>query len=338
MDAETATFIAIALKSQEKANLPKKLKGYSKSSIYRALNLLEEKNLVEIKNKIVTVANNSKAQRLRRIHILAITHGIDPERLLRESHLEVWKSLKESTTLADLVEITELSYPTVREIVNFFRRSNLVEEKKLKPLEIEISDHPLNRELRLYLEKPTPLEIPYPGRMPSKRLAGTPEIAENLLYDELERGVSTGEGDWSWIYSTGKESIDITSVLKNLNQEEVFLDQLSTINGAQEFCLHMLVAWNLDFDKLLDLSEKHNFVNQTGFWFDLVRRFAPSLVPKTTIEKFYQNKSNKVQRFPRTGKAVEEELEIEWIGEYEKKWNVKIRFSIAAFVQEVKNL
>lgn len=339
MDAETATFTAIALRSQKRSDLPKKLRGYSKSSIYRALNLLEEKDLVEVKNKIVTVASDSRAQRLRRIHILAVTHGIDPERLLRESYLEIWKAIEESISLADLVERTGFSYPTVREVVNFFRRSNLVIENRLKPLEVEKNDHPLNRELRLYMEEPTPpVEIPYPGRLPSRRLAGTPETAESLLYDELERGISLGERDWSWSYGTGEESIDIAPVLKNLGQEEVFLDQLKTINGVQEFCLHMLVAWDLDFDKLLDLSKKQDFVNQTGCWLDLVRRFAPGLVEKSIVEKFSLNRVEKVQDFPRIGEAMERELELEWVEEYEEKWNVRLRFSIAAFVQEVKNL
>lgn len=339
MDAETAAFTAIALQGQERADLPKKLRGYSKSSIYRALNLLEEKNLVETNGKIVTVATNSEAQRLRRIHILAITHGIDPGRLLRESYLEVWGAIGGPVTLKELMEKTGFSYPTVREIVNFFRRSDLVDENRLKPLEVEKNSHPLNQALHSHLEEPIPpVELPYPGRLPSRRLAGTPETTESLLYDELERGISLGEKDWSWSYGTGEESIDIASVLQNLSQEEVFLDQLKTADGAQEFCLHMLVAWELDFDRLLDLSKKQDSVNQVGCWLDLVRRFAPDLVEKNTVEKFFQNRSEKARSFPETARAVGRELELEWVEQYEDRWNLRLRFSIAAFAQEVKNL
>lgn len=339
MDAETATFTAIALRSQRKSNLPKELRGYSKSSIYRALSLLEKENLVKTTGKVVAVATNSKAQRLRRIHILAITHGIDPERLLKESYLDVWKAIEGPVTLKDLIEKTGFSYPTVREIVNFFRHSNLVDESRLKPLEVEKNNHPLNQALRLHLEEPTPpVELPYPGRLPSKRLVGTPETTESLLYDELERGISLGENGWSWSYGTDEEGIDIASVLQNLSQEEVFLDQLKTVNGAQEFCLHMLVAWELDFDKLFDLSKERDFVNQMGCWLDLVRRFAPNLVEKTIVNKFFQSRTKKVQSFPETVKSAEKELELEWIEEYEDRWNVRLRFSIPAFVQEVKNL
>lgn len=339
MDAETATFTAIALRSQKRADLPKKLGGYSKSSVYRALNLLEEKDLVETDGKIVTVATNSEAQRLGRIHILAITHGIDPGRLLRESHLEVWRAIEGSVTLKELVEETGFSYPTVREIVNFFRTSDLVDENRLKPLEVEKNDHPLNRALRLHLEGPTPpLELPYPGRFPSKRLAGIPETTESLLYDELEKGISLGQGDWSWSYGAGEESIDIASVLRDLGREEVFLDQLKTVDGAQEFCLHMLVAWELDFDRVLELSKEQDFVNQVGCWLDLVRKFAPDLVGENVVEKFLRNRSEKVRSFPETGRAMDEELGLEWIERYEDRWNVRLRFSIAAFVQEVRNL
>lgn len=339
MDAKTATFIAIVLGSRKKADLPKKLRGYSKSSVYRALNLLEKEGLVETSGKIVWLPVNSRVRRLKRIHILAMTHGIDPEHLLRKSHLEVWKAIEGSVTLKEVMRKTDLSYPAVRNIVNFFRRSGLVDETQLKPLEVKKTSHPVNRVLRLHLEGPTiPVEIPYPGRLPSKRMVGTPEAIKSLLYDELERGISIGGSGWSWSYGTGKGSIDVASILQNPGYEEVFLDQLETVSGAQEFCLHMLVAWDLDFDRLLDLSKKQDFVNSVGCWLDLIRRFAPNLVEEEVVEKFFENRSEKVRSFPDTAKATERALELEWVKGYEDRWNVRLRFSIAAFVQEVKNL
>lgn len=339
MDAKTATFTAIAIRTQRSSDLPKKLRQYSKSSVYRALNVLKKEDLVEIKRGLVSVASNSRAQRLKRIHVLAVAHGIDPERLLRDSYLQVWGAIEDTITLEGLVEETSLSYSMVRKIVKFFRRAGLVTEVRLNPLEVEKSgEHPVNQALETYLKPEESVELPYPGRLPSVRLAGSPTTTESLLYDELEKGVSVGGQDWSWSYGGGRESIDVATILEKLGREEIFLDQLKTIDGVQEFCLHMLAIWDLDYDRLLELSKKQDYVNQVGCWLDLVQRFAPDLIKADVVEEFFENKSGKTRGFPEGVKTPEGELRPEWVKEYEEKWNVELRFSIAALAQEARNL
>lgn len=340
MDAKTATFTAIAIRTQGMADLPKRLRQYSKSSVYRALDILKEDDLVEVRGGLVSVATNSRAQRLKGIHVLAVTHGIDPERLLRDSYLQVWKAIEDTVTLEELVEETSLSYSMVRKIVKFFRRAGLVTEVRLKPLEVEKSgEHPVNQALEKLIKRPgETVELPYPGRLTSIKLAGTPTATESLLHDELEEGVSIGGQDWSWSYGGGKESIDVATILEELGREEVFLDQLKTIDGVQEFCLHMLTFWELDYGRLLELSKEQDYVNQVGCWLNLVQRFAPDLVKEGVVEEFLEDKSGKMRVFPEGVKALEGEPRPEWVKEYEDKWNVELRFSIAALAQEARNI
>ncbi|MEA1905146.1 MAG: hypothetical protein U9M97_04625, partial [Candidatus Hadarchaeota archaeon] len=301
---------------------------------------LRKENLVEVVNGLATVASNSRTQQLRRIHILAMAHGIDPERLLQNSSLNVWRNIGESATLSGLAEKTGLSYPMVRKIVNLFRSAELVSETRLKPLKVEKArEHPVSQVLESYLKEPTPpVELPYPGRLPSRRLAGTPTTTGILLHDELEKGISLGGRGWSWSYGAGDESIDVTSILENLGREDIFLEQLKTLNGAQEFCLHMLAAWDLDHDRLLELSKKEDFVNQVGCWLDLARRFAPDLVKYDVVEKFLQHRSGRLRTFPEGVKTRTREPKPKWVRGYEKKWNVSLRLSVAALAQEARNL
>jgi len=170
------------------------------------------------------------------------------------------------------------------------------------------------------------------------KLAGTPTVTEVLLHDELERGVSLGGRGWSWSYGRGEESIEVASILEKLGREDIFLEQLKTLGGAQEFCLHMLAAWDLNYDRLLELSREKGLVNQVGCWLDLVRRFAPNIIKGDVVKKFLQHRSGRLQIFPREGKARAGEPRPGWVGEYEKKWNVDLRLSVAAIAQEARGL
>ena len=157
MNAKSAVFAALSIKPHKIHELMDKL-PYSKHTIYKVLESLAEDGLIEKRKEkgrvVVETSKDFKTQKKRELFIKALSFGIDPEILLRDSTLTIWKQLDQPKTLKELQKSTGYSYLWVRNIVNFLVSSKLANLEKRKPLIAVLKkEHELNILLKLLSEK-----------------------------------------------------------------------------------------------------------------------------------------------------------------------------------------
>ena len=108
MDARTAVFALVSLRASRIGELAGKL-PYAKTTVYSKVEgLVKDGLLVKIRGKdgpMVAVSDGWKPQKLKEACIRALSHGIDPEILLRESTLAVWRSLDKARGVPDIVPV-----------------------------------------------------------------------------------------------------------------------------------------------------------------------------------------------------------------------------------------
>ena len=102
MDAKTSLFAAVSIKPQGINELIDRL-PYSQHSVYHAVSLLKNEGMIvktyRQNKRVLDVADGYTPQKTREIYIQALTHGVDPQILMRDSTLKVWNSLGKAHTL-----------------------------------------------------------------------------------------------------------------------------------------------------------------------------------------------------------------------------------------------
>ena len=157
MNASSAIFAALSIKPHIISELIEKL-PYSRHTIYTTIERLVKDELVTKSNEkgkiVVTLSEDYSTQKLREIFIKALIYDIDPEILTRDNTITIWKQLAKPKTLKKLQQITGLSYPWIRDIIDFLVETNLVILKNRKPMvAVRNSQHELNNLLGQYIEK-----------------------------------------------------------------------------------------------------------------------------------------------------------------------------------------
>ena len=125
MDARTAVFALVSLRASGIGELAGKL-PYAKTTVYSKVEgLVKDGLLVKIRGKkgpMVAVSDGWRPQKLREAHIRALSHGIDPEILLRESTIAVWRSLDKERSVPAVSKSAGISGKWAREVLGFLRR------------------------------------------------------------------------------------------------------------------------------------------------------------------------------------------------------------------------
>ena len=329
MNAKAAVFSALSVRPHKTRELIERL-PYSKHTIYKALDRLAEEGLIDkrrnSKEIVARVSSDYDPQKMREIYIKALTHGIDPEVLMRDSTLAVWEQLDSPRTLRDLQRTTGLSYPWVRNIVGFLKDSDLVIYEKRKPL-IAVLDqeHEVNRLLKqCYGKKSEPETIYYEGNLPFVWLVKTPYEIERILHERTNTSLTIRSTGFTL---KGEDPLRIVeSVKKELTLEEVFLHEIGTPEGVEFLCIALFESGRLDYSRLLELAKENDMVNVVGCYLDVLNDIENRVNPQI-IDEFKKNVSKRRATFLREekkyGKGGGEQ-------KYEERWNVDLYLDIGA--------
>ena len=337
MNAKSAVFASLSIKPHKIKELIDKL-PYSRHTIYKALELLAKDRLITKRNEkgkvLVEISKDYTTQKLREIYIKALSYGVDPEIFLRETTSTIWKHLAEPRTLRKIQKITGFSYLWVRKIVKFLVDSNLAIYKKQKPMIIVLNqEHELNILLKQYTKKKVDVEkVYYEWAVPFERLIKTPTEIEEILYQKIDGSLTIRD---TGFMIRGKDKLSIVeSVEKELGTEELFLHDIKTQEGIEDFCIRLIVSGKLNYEKLLNLAKKHDMVNIIGCYLDILNDIKEMIAPDV-LWKFHNNISKRkgalLKQEKRYGKSG-------WEDKYEEKWNVNLYLDIGAIRHGVRSL
>lgn len=337
MNAKSAVFASLSIRPHKIGELIDKL-PFSKHTIYKVLeSLLDEGLIVKRKDKgrvVVEISKDYKTQKKREIFIQSLSFGIDPKVLLRGSTLAIWKQLGKPRTLKDLQKATGLSYLWTRNIVNFLLESKLVNLEKRKPMIAVLEkDHKINILLTQLTEKKGKTKrVFYEGTMPFEKLIKTPTEIEKILYEKIEGGLAIKD---TGFVIKGEDRLSVVeSVDRELTLEELFLREIKTPEGVEDFCIRIISQGKLNYKRLLKLAQEYNVVNEVGCYLDILNGIK-KMVDLKVVEKFQANlgkqKTTFLKEERKYGKGG-------WEDKYEKKWNVDIFLDIGAIRHGVRSV
>jgi biotin operon repressor len=324
MNVNNAVFSLVSVKPSSIADIRKRLPFGAKAIYANIERLVKEGLLVKVRGAegiLVIVADGYQAQKLKEIHIKCLSHGIDPEMLLRDSTLDVWRLLDVPRTVSELEDGTGLSSKWIMHVLNVLERHGLVIFQKRKPV-LAVRDHGnvINGLLSDYLlPQAEEKGIFYPGTRPFTERMSTPDQIERALYG-LQGGLAVRDTGFVTRGGSNGGIMVLESVEKTMGMEEIFLRKLMTTDGAEDFCIHMVAQRLLDYDILFEVAKKKNMINIAGCYLDVLRSIDLA-VPDHVIDLFKGNVSKRRRSFliqeKRYGKSG-------WEVPFENDWNVDL--------------
>lgn len=341
MNARHAVFSYVAIKPSSVEELRARL-PYASKTIYK-----EEEQLVKdgllVKSRrdgkvFLSVAGGFHPQKLKEIYVKCLSHGVDPEMLLRDSTQSIWALLDKPRTVAEIKKATGLSDKWAKELLNNLHQHGLVEYQKRKPIvAVKNNKHILSNLLDSYLTpEKRAIKLFYPGEIPFDDVVETPEFIERELYELIK-----GHGDLT-VKDTGflvkGESPKITifdSVDHKLSLEEYFLKKLFTTEGVEDLCVLMVKQGFMDYDKLLAFAKEADFVNVVGCYLDILRGIQEKLVPLEIVEMFEEHKTKSKKTLLRAEKQFGKDG---WEQPYEERWNVDLYLERGGIEHGVRGL
>ncbi|MDG6221474.1 MAG: hypothetical protein QCI38_08525 [Candidatus Thermoplasmatota archaeon] len=335
MNARSAVFALISIRSQPLRKLVKRL-PYAPPTVYKAVQQLEAENRVQVKGGVVMLVEDYPTQKLSDIYVQSLSHGIDPERLTRDSTLSVWKSLASVSTIKEIMEETGLSAVSVKKILSFLKEKELVSYKKRKPILAEQNPkHPLFLLLKAHLGlEEDGTSIRYPGHIPFMEILNTPDQVEKLLYEQIDKSLAVK--DTGFVVKGESSHLTILeSVEKELSNEEIFLRKMFTPEGLEDVCILMIKQGLIDYDELLLLAKEKGLVNPVGCYLDILHGIEEKMVSLSIIKKFLEERTKKkvtlLAQDKKYGKSG-------WETTYEEQWNVDLYLDIEAVEHGVRGL
>ena len=335
MDPKTAVLSIIAIKPHALKDLVGRL-PYASSTIYEAVRILKDEGLVKVEYDLVIIGEGFHAKKTSDIHVLALSHGIDPGFLLRESTLNIWKELEELHGYKEIQDRTGYSHVTVKHVISYLEKKGLVIYRKRKPVVVERNDdHPVNEALKTLLsEREESTGYHYPGTIPFEENYLTPEELERALFDKIEEGIS--------VKGTGflvKDDKGTISILESADEapslEEIFLNNLLTTEGVEDLCIKLLNTGKIDLEKLLELSADKQMASVVGCYLDILNHIDDELVSDEIIKKFLGSSHGEKRRiFLKQEKSYGKSG---WGGEYEEKWNIDLYLDLDAIKHGVRS-
>ena len=339
MNIKSAVFGLICVKPQTINSVIKRL-PYSSDSIYNVIeDMLKDGKIVKIKadGEIrLDIPKDYKNQKLKEFFIKSLSYGVDPEIILRENTILVWKTLDLVDNVNGLTQKTKLSEKSVRKFLKVLSGYGLVKFEKRKPIiVVKVKDHPLNMLLDA-MSKETDINdrIYTPGSIPFEEIITTPDEIEKILYEKIDDSLTIKRT--GFMVKGRKDKIAILeSVATKQNLEEIFINKFMTPEGVEDICIRILAYENINYDALLQLAVKKNLVNQIGCYLDIINDVKKGIVSNEAVKKFHKNISNRKYIFlkdeAKYGKSG-------WEEKYETKWNVDLYLDIGAIEHGVRAL
>ena len=333
MDARTAVLSVIAIKPHSLKDLVNRFL-YSPPTIYEAVRTLESTGLVKTKDGLVLIGDGFAARKTAEVHILALIHGIDPEFLMRDSTLSIWNTLSEERRYKEIQEQTGYSHVTVKNVLTFFDKNNLVAFLSRKPIiVIRNHSHTINKILlTLFKEERDEESYHYQGTIPFRESYMEPEKMEKILFNKIEEGISIR--NTGFLVKDGSGSISIIESTENaLTLEDIFLKKLLTTEGVEDLCIKMLRTGELDFDELISSSIENELASVVGCYLDILNNIE-SFVSVDLVDRFLEHISKDRKIFLKEEKTYGK---IGWEGKYEDKWNLDLYLDIDAIKHGVRS-
>jgi len=335
MNSRTAVLSLISIKPHSPKELAKRL-PYASSTVYEAVRVLETKGLLKREGRLVLIGDGFNAKKTADIHIVCLSHGIDPEFITRDSTLAIWRELAEERNFKMVRDATGYSLVTVKNVISHLKRKGLVTYTKGKPVVAVRDDgHPLNREIhRLLSREDNGRTYHYPGTIPFRESHVTPGELERILFDGIEEGISVRET--GFLVKNDDVSIRILeSTEKVPSLEEFFLKKLLSTEGAEDICIKILKTGDLDFDILISISRNKKLSSIVGCYLDILKNIDEEIISPDIIERFHKPSSKENRRI-----FLEEEKQYGksgWEKVYEDTWNVDLYLDLDAVKHGVRS-
>jgi len=298
---------------------------YAQATLYEAVEaLIAAGTLVRTRidgRAAVAIPSGYRSQKLQQLYVKALSHGIDPQQLTRDSTISVWRGLGSSRTVLGLVEWTGLSSKWVRRVFGEMEDWGLVTFLKRRPIVAQlVEDHPVNQILRDMFEEPEAGEaLLLPGSFPFTEELRTPREVERLLLDWMGGGLLVRDTDFQIMGKGGLLTV-LDSVPGRPTLEESFLRMLTRPEGVEDLCLRMVASGRLDHVKLLELAVERGMVNVVGCYLDIVRDLGVN-VEEDVIDAYFDQRDERVVTFLETESAFGKSG---WEGPYEDRWGVNL--------------
>ena len=335
MNARGSIFALISIRSQPLRKLVNRL-PYASSTVYNTVNQLEQENRVKTENGIVMLVEDYETQKLSEIYIQSLIHGVDPEFLMRDSTLSVWKSLKLVSTIKEIRTEAGLSAVSVKKALTYLKEKNLVVYTKCRPIIAEHNkNHSLYKLLSEYIssEKET-RTIQYPGSIPFREIMETPDQIEKILYQQIDESITVK--DTGFLIKGDSEKISILeSVAWEPTYEEIFLKKLFTTEGVEEVCILMVKQGLMDYEKLIHHAEEQGVMNVVGCYLDILNSIDEKLAPSAIIERFMKYKPKYKKAFLSQEKEFGKHG---WEKPFEERWNLDLYLDLGAIKHGVRSL
>lgn len=337
MRAEQEIMLQLAGGPRHLQDLSRNL-GYSKDSIYSSVGRLERRgHLLKFrkgKKVVVTLSRSREAQQQAELCVEAVAHGVDPEAFDQDSVLTTWKCLasRRDCSVNECVEATGLSYESVRNSFHFFINSDLANVVTKKPLRIALTEGDLNRHLERRFLDPLGQTVFTLSAAPFRKFYASPsQIKDLLLSDE---GPTVVQGVQRRVRT--QDPLRIVEVMQgDISPVTVFLRELQTSDGVEDFCIQILGNRSLDFKELLRVARERGEVNVVGCYLDILSDSNPNLVAKADAERFLPFVSS---GSPTIFLESEKQFGKEGWGEepYERRWNVDLYLDMGAIEHGIR--
>jgi len=335
MNAKSSLFAVVSIKPQGIRELIHRL-PYSQHSIYHAVSDLKKEGLI-VKTRrgngwVLDVADGYHPQKMREIYIQALSHGVDPEILLRDNTIRVWKVLKEPHTLNEIKNEVNLSERWIKNLLKFLVDSGLVLYRKRKPIIAVINE---NNELNYFLKSFTETQIEkttyYTDSLPFDDIFQTPTNIERLLYEKIESNLMVKDTGFQIRGKDGKVNV-LESIEEEPSLESIFLLKLLTSEGVEDICIRLVASNKMDYNNLFILAQERDMVNIVGCYLDILNGIK-KFVNLNIINKYRNNISKHKKRFIKGEERYGKEG---WVKKYERKWNVDLYLDIGAIRHGVR--
>jgi hypothetical protein len=220
----------------------------------------------------------------------------------------------------------------VRKAFHFFLDSSLARIVTKNPLRVALQEGGLNRHLeRCFLDPPEQRVFALSATAFTKFYAPPSQVRELLLADE---GSTMIRGVQRRVRAEGPLRI-IEVMQEEVTPETVFLRELRTADGVEDFCIQILNGRSLNFDDLLRLARERGEANIVGCYLDLLSDLNSDLVAQADGERFLPFVA---RGDPNVFLKSEKEFGKDGWGEepYERKWNVDLYLDLGAIEHGVR--
>lgn len=338
MNAKSAVFSYVAIRPSRIKDLLVKL-PYRNNTIYNAVEtLLHQGRLTKGKDGYVRVSPDYHSQKQRELYVKALSNGIDPDLLMRDSTWKIIEAIQIEKTLSEIHQETSLSKKWIAKVLSFLEEVEMVIIRKRKPIIAVMNpDHELILILSAIIHKDTdPDTFFIPESAPFEEQLLDDLNLERVLFEKIDDGLA--------VKNTGFiVKGDRFRILENVGHESgfegLFLHKIQTLKGVENDCIHLIALRKVNYTTLLTLAMKKDMVNIVGCYLDILNDIRP-LVSPDIITMFYSEskRSRTMSSSQRTTFLKEERRygKAGWEKHYEEKWGVDLYLDLGAIRHGVR--